>query len=67
MRFPAQRIPRQVMVAVITVLLAVLFKWIFSGILGNRFPAATFYPAVTLAALLGGAVSGILEIGRAHV
>ncbi len=60
MRVPLQRNLRQLAVAVVTVLLALLFRWIFSGILGNRFPAATFYPAVTLAALLGGAVAGIL-------
>ena len=60
MRVAAKRILRQVAVAVLTVLLAVLFRLAFSGVLGDRVPYATFYPAVMLAALLGGLLTGIL-------
>ena len=60
MRFPAQRILRQVAAAVGAVLLAALFRWIFSGALGDRIPFTTFYPAVMLAALYGGLFAGVL-------
>jgi len=47
-------------VAVVAVLLAAAFRWLFAGALGTRSPSLTFYPAVMLAALIGGGLSGSL-------
>jgi len=59
----AKSLSSQVLVAVAAVACAVLLRLAFLGVLGPRTPFLTFYPAVMLAALCGGAVSGLASTG----
>ena len=51
----------RILVAVLAVTGGVLLRMAFLDILGPRTPFLTFYPAVMIAALFGGAASGLLS------
>lgn len=53
----------RVLVAVAAVACAVLLRFALMGLLGPRTPFLTFYPAVMIAALCGGAISGFTSTG----
>ncbi|MBT4286228.1 MAG: response regulator [Deltaproteobacteria bacterium] len=57
---PKTKILRSLILTAVTVLFAVLFRKFFLGTLENKVEWITFYPAVMIAAILGGFYSGLL-------
>jgi len=54
--------PASLAIALVCVLLATAVRLIFGWLIGPTLPFATYFPAIMVAALVGGSVAGIIAI-----
>ncbi len=58
--FPVKSLSQRVAIGVGAAVLGLALRLAIQGVVGNRLAYLTFYPVVTLAALIGGSVSGLV-------